>query len=130
MVIKYGKLGNILTALVFKDRMTIERWEDKINPDGSHGSQVLNSFLVDEPCLVNETTKDSPKDFTPDVTRQQTLISVYCPPHCGVKIGDILKLKVLDDNGNILKEIVGHTNNPTLYPDHMEIRLMDWKVSE
>ncbi len=130
MVVKYGKLGNLLTSLVYKDRMKIERWKTEINPDGSEGSQVLDSFLIDEPCLVNETTKDSPKDDNLDVIQQKTLISVYCSPTCGVSVGDVLTLSVLDDNKNVQKEIVAVCNSPTYYPDHMELRLLDWKVSK
>jgi len=129
MVIKYGKIGNILSTIAFKDRMDVIRKQEIVNPDGSLGSQVLDSFLVNEPCLVNETTKDSPKDRTLDVTRQQTLLSVYCSPRSGIRMGDVLSISVLDDDGSVLKKIEAVCNNPTFYPDHMEIRLMDWKVS-
>lgn len=130
MVIKYGHLGAIVAALMFKDRMKVERWSDGTNPDGSKGSQVLSSFLENEPCLVNETTKDSPKDDNKDVSKQQTLLSVYCSHKCGVKTGDVLTLSVMDDDGNVMKTIEVASARPTYYPDHMEIHCYEWKVSE
>ena len=129
MVIKYGHLGAIVAALMFKDRMKVERWVDGINPDGSKGSQVLSSFLDNEPCLVNETTKDSPKDDNMDVSRQQTLLSVYCSSKCGVINGDVLTLSIMDDDGNVVKTIEVTSARPTYYPDHMEIHCHEWKVS-
>jgi hypothetical protein len=129
MVIRYGHLGAILTTLVYKDRMTAERWVEELNPDGSVGSKVLDSFLIDEPCLVNETTKDSPKGFTYDVPLQNTLMSVYCSPDCGVKAGDILTILVMGDDGNIQKTIEAEATRPCFMPDHAEIRLYEVKVN-
>lgn len=129
MVIKYGHLGGILTALMYKDKMTAERWVEEINSDGSTGSKVLDSFLIDEPCLVNETTKDSPKNDNADVPVQNTLLSVYCSPNCGVQNGDVLTLSVMGDDGNVQKVIEVEATRPCYLPDHMEIRCYELKVS-
>lgn len=130
MVIQYGKLGAILVALMYKDRMKVERWKDTTNPDGSKGTEVLDSFLVDVPCLVNETRKDSPKDDNLDVSRQDILLSVYCPTDSGVTVGDVLTLSIMGDDGKVLNVIETVATAPSYYPDHMEIRCFEWKVSK
>ena len=129
MVIKYGKLGNILTALMYRDRMTVQRFKDgEVNPDGSQSSDLLSSFLQDEPCLVHETKRDSPEGDDKDVARQEVRLMVFCSSKCDIHTGDILTLSILDDDGNVRKVIEGYAGQPTYYPDHLEIWMYDWKV--
>lgn len=103
--------------------------QSKINPDGSKSSELLDSFLQNEPCLVVETTKDSSQDDNKDVTRQQITVTVYCNSSLEISQGDILVLSVMDDNGNVRKTIKGYAAQPCFYADHLQIDLYDWKVS-
>lgn len=130
MVIKYGFLGNkMLSKLMYKDRLTASReGESQRNSDGSVGSATLSSFLVDEPCLVHETTKDASKDGNLDVARQEVIVTVFVG-NCGIQRGDVLELSKINDDGTICKVITGLAGQPTYYPDHLEINLYEWKVS-
>lgn len=131
MVIKYGGLGALLASLMYKDTLEAFGEADKRrrNPDGSQSSALLNSFLKDEPCLVQETTQDSSRDGNMDVARQETVVTVFCRQDCGIKKGNVLILSITDDNGQVIKKIEGHAAEPTFFPDHLEINLYDWKVS-
>ena len=131
MVIKYGFLGNkMLAKLMYKDRLTIYRGEGEPerNSDGSMGSPTLRSFLVDEPCLVHETTKDASKDGNLDVARQEVVVTIFCCD-CGIVRGDVLELSKINDAGNVTKVITGRAGQPAYYPDHIEVNLYEWKVS-
>lgn len=128
-MIMYGQLGNLLASLMYKDKMTVHKTESVKNPDGSKSSKFLDSFLLDEPCLVVETTKDSSKDDNRDVTRQQITVTAYCKSNLNISQGDILVLSVMDDSGNVRKTIKGTAAQPCFYPDHLQIELYDWKVS-
>ena len=129
MTIKYGALGNnLLARLMYKDRLTIMRSESVINSDGSTGSDTLRSFLVDEPCLVHETTKDASKDGNLDVARQEIVVTVFCG-NCGIERGDVLKLSKINDDGTVCKVITGRAGQPAHYPDHIEVNVYEWKVS-
>lgn len=131
MVIKYSGLCVLLASLMYKDRLEAFGEADKRgrNLDGSQGSALLNSFLKDEPCLVEETTQDSSRDGNMDVARQETVVRVFCRHDCGIKKGNVLILSIRDDNGQVVKKIEGHAAQPTFFPDHLEIDLYDWKVS-
>lgn len=129
MVIKYGNLGNILTKLMYKDRMKAERVQTQYNSDGSQSSSGLYSFLQDEPCLVHEVKRDSPEGDVRDVIRQEVRLMVFCSSNCKIIAGDILTLSVIAENGQLHKTIVGYSGQPTFYPDHAEITMYDWKVS-
>ena len=129
MVIRYGQLGKLLVGLMYKDKLTVDKMETEINPDGSKSSKLLDSFLQNEPCLVVETTKDSSRDDNKDVARQQLTVTVHCASNLDISKGDILTLSVMDDYGNVRKTIKGNAAQPCFYPDHLEIDLYDWKVS-
>ena len=130
MVIRYGKLGNLVANLMYKDLMTVTRkGEQERNPDGSMSSKLLDSFLQNEPCLVRETTNDSSRDDNLDVARKEIVVKVYCHNKHQIHKGDILELSVLDDEGLLMKQIKGFAGQPCFYPDHQEIDLYDWTVS-
>lgn len=129
MVIKYGMLGNLLANFMYKDKLTAIRGKQTRNPDGSMGSEFLDSFLQDEPCLVQETVNDSSRDDNLDVARQELTVTIYCGTNCNILRGDVLKLSVMDDNNNVKKVIVGNAGQPSYFPDHLEIDLYDWRVS-
>lgn len=131
MVVKIGYLGNLLGSLLYKDRLTRTRVgkDDTRNPDGSMRAKVLDSFLLEEPCLVHETANDSSRDGNLDIAVQEVTITVFCSNSCDIVRGDVLKLSVMDDNGQVRKVITGKAAQPTYYPDHLEIDLYEWKVS-
>lgn len=131
MVIKFGNLGNLLSNLIYKDRLSCTKKEsgNTRNPDGSNSSKLLHSFLQNEPCLVHETTEDYSKDGNLDVVRQEVVVTVYCSNLLNITRGDFLELSVLDDNEQVRKVIKGYAAQPVHYPDHLEINLYDWKVS-
>lgn len=129
MVIKYGALGGkLLTTLMYKDRFTSYRGKTEINSDGSKDSSTLSSFLVDEPCLVHETTKDASKDDNSDVARQEIIVTIFCN-NCDIQRGDILELSKFNDERHLCKKLVGKAGQPTYFPDHLEVNLYEWKVS-
>lgn len=130
MVIKHGRLGNILTALMYKDRLTVHREQEGLNPDGSQSSDILNSFLQNEPCLVHETKKDSPEGKDKDVAKQEVRLIVFCSNKAKILTGDILTLTILDDYGGVQKVIEGYAGQPCYYADHQEIIMFDWKVAQ
>lgn len=130
MVIKYGQLGNLLSNLMYKDKMSATRkGSGTRNSDGSNNSDVLDSFLLNQPCLVQETTRDSSKDDNMDVAFQETVVTVFCHNSCPITKGDILTLSIMDDDEQVVKTIEGFAGFPTKYPDHLEINLYEWKVS-
>lgn len=125
---KYGYLGNLLSSIMFKDKFTAMRCSTGINPDGSISSKVLDSFLVDEPCLVYPLTKDSSRDKNKDVAEEKQSFTLFYGNHCGIKKGDVLILTILDDFGNEQKVIEGFAGAPCPYPDHTEVDVYNWKV--
>jgi len=129
MVIRYGQLGNVLMGLMYKDRLTSYRSSTTINSDGSKGSKFFGSFLLNEPCLVHETSKDSSKDGNMDVSREETTVTIHCSPDCDIVKGDILVLSIMNDVDTVVKTIKGFASQPCPYPDHLEIDLYDWEVS-
>ena len=131
MVIRYGKLSDLVASMMYKDIMTVKRkGEAQRNPDGSMSSKLLDSFLQNEPCLVRKTTNDSSRDDNLDVARKEIVVRVYCHTKHQILKGDILELSVLDDEGLLMEKIEGHAGQPAWYPDHLEIEIYDWKVSQ
>lgn len=131
MVIKIGKFGKFLKSFVYKDRLNAIKTNDNEvrNPDGSIGSELLDSFLQNEPCLVYKKAKDASRDDNLDVSSQEITVTVFCSSHCAIERGDILELSVLDDDGQVKEIIKGKAGHPAFFPDHLEIDLYQWKVT-
>ena len=127
-MINFSGLAALLTGLMYKDKLTTRRKTTVINPDGSKGSAVLNSFLEDEPCLVHERTSDSSKDDSKDVAPSEISVIVFCPPHLDITKGDFLELSVFGENGKLKKIIKGFAGYPNYHQDHLEISVYEWKV--
>lgn len=130
MVIRISSLSNILSALMYKDKLSSTRKVTQKQEDGSKGSLFLDSFLNDEPCLVHQTSGDYSQNSRKDVARKESNVRIFCSNKLDIIKGDYLILSIMSDDNTVEKTIKGFAAQPNYFADHLEIDLHDWSVGE
>lgn len=117
---KYAKVLNIL----YTDKMSVARYVEKRNRDGTIGIKKDETFLSDIPCRISFTSSDNPETNREDINPLYLSIKIFCNVEIDIKKGDYIKAERVDNKGETIEVYEGNANEPYKFVTHQEILLV------
>ena len=115
MGFNFGKIGNVITAVMNTDKMDIGRRMEIINPDGSTGqTEPTDPFIIDVPCHIAFNKADNPNATARDVNPVIVSLTVHCDLNVDIENGDFVYAHKCNNDGNVLQTYMGQVGFPTV----------------
>lgn len=117
---KLGSFASLITSM-FTDSMSINRYEDKANADGT-----TETILSDTPiytnveCRISFLYEEKPKDITVDDNPVITSPSIFCKVETDIRAGDFITVTRYNDYGDVIATYSGQVGMPSVYPTHKQ----------
>ena len=107
---------------MFLDRMTINRYVEEEQEDGSTNTVLSNTPLyTDVPCRVSFLTSgEKPNDNEVDDTPINLMPKLFCKLSTDIKEGDFIVVTRVDDSGNVIATYSGKVGRPFVFITHKE----------
>ena len=111
---------------MFTDKMSIFRYENKDNEDGSTDTVLPHSPLyTNVPCRVSFSRKEeSPKDNEVDDTPVIIAPKIFCKVDTDIKAGDVVTITRFNDDGDIIATYSGKVGLPSVLITHKEVAFL------
>ena len=109
-------------STLFKDKMTISRYVDKENADGTTTTVLSDSPLFEDiPCRISfSSTKEKPNDNEIDDTPIEMMPRIFCGANVDIKAGDYIVITRYNDSGEVFATYAGKVGLPSVFITHKE----------
>lgn len=118
---KLGAFGKVF-ALMFTDKMTISRYTETLNPDGTTNiSSDVEPVYENVACRVSFNQNDNPESLGDDANPIFLQVKIFTATATDIRKGDYVVAQRLDDDGEtVLATYEGESNLPVVYVTHKE----------
>ena len=109
-------------STMFTDKMSITRYIDKDNDDGTTTTVLPDSpVYTDVSCRISFLTSgERPNDDDIDNTPIKFVPKIFCKLDTDLKEGDFITVKRFDDEGNVIATYSGKVGLPSVFITHKE----------
>lgn len=109
-------------ATMMTDKMSITRYVDKDNEDGSTTTVLSDEpIYTDVPCRVSFSSDgEKPNDDEVDDVPVKTVPKVFCKLSTDLQAGDFITVTRYDDEGKIIATYSGKVGLPSVFITHKE----------
>lgn len=119
---KLSGFAGVITTM-FTDKMSINRYVDKDNEDGTTDTVLSDTPLyTDVPCRVSfaSTSREKPNDTDIDDTPLEVVPKIFCKLDTDLKAGDFITVKRFNDEGEVIATYAGKVGLPSVFITHKE----------
>ena len=117
---RLGDFSRIIET-TFVDKMSITRYEDKENADGSTDTVLPDAPLHEEvPCRISFPFDESPKDSDVDNVPVKNVCKIFCKRDTDIRAGDFVTVQRFDDDGNVIATYSGKAGLSSVFITHKE----------
>ena len=118
---KLSSFGKLLTP-TYTDKLSINRYTEISNPDGTTGMGILEEPLYsDVQCRISFENSDNPESNKDDSNPIYLQVKIFCSPDVDIQKGDILVAERIGDEGEVIETYKGIANLPFKYVTHQEV---------
>lgn len=118
---KLSSFGKLFTS-TYTDRLTINRYTEIDNPDGTTGMGIPEEPLYsDVKCRVSFNQSDNPESGKEDSNPIYLQVKIFCSTDVDIQKGDILVANRIGDDGSVIASYKGIANLPFKYVTHQEV---------
>lgn len=109
-------------STMFTDKMSIARYVDKDNEDGSTTTVLSDSPLYTEvPCRISFLSSgEKPNDKDVDDTPIKDVPKIFCELGTDIREGDFVTVERFDDEGKVIATYSGKVGLPSVFITHKE----------
>ena len=118
---KLSSFGKLLTP-TYTDKLSINRYTEISNPDGTTGMGILEEPLYsDVQCRISFENSDNPESNKDDSNPIYLQVKIFCSLDVDIQKGDILIAERIGDEGEVIETYKGIANLPFKYVTHQEV---------
>ena len=118
---KLSSFENTLSVL-YLDRFDIHRYDESLNEDGTVSNlPSADPTLSDIPCKISYSNSDLAESSREDTNPIEQSIKLFCRPDVQVNKGDMLMVRRMSENGQVVQTFSGTANAPNKFLTHQEI---------
>lgn len=132
MAYSIRKYSKIFEKVMYGDKVTIYRYGDKVNEDGST-SVNKNANPVEDmdniKCKFSFKYTDNPMDSTEDNKPMNRIVSLHCGLEYNILEGDYIIGTRKDELSGITQTIKGQCNKPNRVGHHQEILIAEMEFN-
>ena len=110
-----------IIATLFTDKMSITRYVDEEEADGSTTTVLPSAPLyTDIDCRVSFASTENPNDKDVDNTPLEVAPKIFCKSDTDLRAGDFIKVTRFGDDGKIIATYSGKVGLPSVFITHKE----------